>query len=157
MVGSVFDKTFVFEESANVRCVIKDGESWFVAQDVCTAIGIQLTGWTLKSLDEDERGWYLIPTPGGPQNTAVVSEGGLYTLIMRSRAAVTPGTVSYRFRRWVTHEVLPSIRKTGSYGITMRLLGDLLEVDEKTVNACISFVSEQDRLLREARKRQEAA
>jgi prophage antirepressor-like protein len=54
-------------------------------------------------------------TPGGPQEVVIVSESGLYTLILRSRTATTPGTVQHRFRRWVTSEVLPAIRKTGTY------------------------------------------
>lgn len=70
----------------------------------------------VSNLDEDEKGVSSTYTPGGFQDLIVISESGLYTLIIRSRKATTPGTVQHRFRRWVTSEVLPTIRKTGSYG-----------------------------------------
>ena len=108
---------FAFDTRA-VRVVMVDGEPWFVAADVAAALGLQWKGsgstGTLAALDEDEKGVNTIHTPGGVQEMAVISESGLYTLILRCRDAVTPGSAPHRFRRWVTHEVLPSIRKTGA-------------------------------------------
>lgn len=88
------------------------GEPWWVADEVCSALGIVNPRDTLrKVLDDDERGVATVYTPGGPQQKATINEPGLYSLILRSRKPEAK-----RFKRWVTHEVLPQIRKTGSYG-----------------------------------------
>lgn len=71
----------------------------------------------LRKLDEDEKGVTSTDTLGGRQEAAIVSEGGLYTLILRSRDATIPGTLSHRFRKWVTSEVLPAIRRTGRFEV----------------------------------------
>jgi prophage antirepressor-like protein len=102
-------------EGRSVRVVPRDGEPWFVAADVCSALGLTNSRMALQALDEDEKGVSSTYTPGGPQQTAIVSESGLYTLILRSRDATKPGTVAHRFRKWVTSEVLPAIRKHGGY------------------------------------------
>lgn len=106
---------FLFEGECLVRVVERDDLPWFVAADVCRAIGIQQATRAVEPLDDDEKGVSSIHTPGGPQDLLIVSEGGLYTLILRSRDATKPGTVAHRFRKWVTGEVLPTIRKTGRY------------------------------------------
>ncbi|EGJ2737154.1 hypothetical protein IHC11_004653, partial [Escherichia coli] len=72
----------------------------------------------LTALDDDEKGVTLSYTLGGEQNLSIVSESGMYTLVLRCRDAVNKGSVPHKFRKWVTAEVLPSIRKTGSYGNT---------------------------------------
>ncbi|MER6382076.1 BRO family protein [Streptomyces sp. NPDC001118] len=87
----------------------EQGEPWFVAADVCKALELH-TGRALARLDADEKGVRSTQTPGGAQSLAVVSEPGLYRLILGSRKPEAK-----EFKRWVTHEVLPSIRKTGSY------------------------------------------
>ena len=92
-----------------------DGNPWFAASDVCKALGLTNSRMSLKALDADEKGVSSTYTPGGRQAVNVISESGLYTLILRCRDAVTPGTIPYRFRKWVTGEVLPQIRKTGRY------------------------------------------
>ena len=107
--------TFAFDDK-NVRVVAKDGEPWFLASDLCDVLGIDIT--SIRKLDDDEKGLHSMHTLGGSQQMAVVSESGMWTLILRCRDAVKPGTVPYRVRKWVTAEVLPSIRKTGSYGKT---------------------------------------
>ena len=106
---------FLFEGENTVRVIDRDGSPWFVAADVCRVIGLGNTSMTLVALDEDEKGISLIDTLGGPQEVSVVSEGGLYTLILRSRDATKQGTIPHRFRKWVTGEVLPSIHKRGQY------------------------------------------
>lgn len=84
----------------------------FVAMDVCQAIGISNHKVAVSRLDSDEIDGVSLTDPiGRPQETLVVSESGLYTLILRCRDACTPGTPAHRFRKWVTSEVLPSIRK----------------------------------------------
>lgn len=112
---------FKFESVNPIRSIIIDGQPWFVAQDVCSALRIQNVTQALEKLDDDERYMFNI----GHEHRAIfdsrvkeiniISESGLYTLILRCRDAVTPGTIPYRFRKWVTGEVLPQIRRTGSY------------------------------------------
>lgn len=104
-------------ENIEVRVVTSDGEPWFVANDVCAVLGISDARQALEKLDDDERGGCSVPTPSGTQKMRIINESGLYTLILRSRGATTTGTIPHRFRKWVTAEVLPSIRKTGAYSV----------------------------------------
>lgn len=98
-------------EGTNFRALQDSaGEPWFVANDVCEALGLSNPRSSLALLDEDEKGVHSMDTPGGTQNLAIVSEAGLYSLILRSRKPEAKA-----FKRWVTHEVLPAIRKHGSY------------------------------------------
>ncbi|EMM7412117.1 Bro-N domain-containing protein [Enterobacter hormaechei] len=106
---------FSFESSCNIRAVMVDGYPWFVAADVCSAVGIKHSASAMRALDNDEKGVHSMHTPGGQQDFTIINESGLYTLILRCRDAVTPGTIPYRFRKWVTGEVLPQIRQTGRY------------------------------------------
>lgn len=108
---------FQFDGERRLRTVIRDGAPWFVANDVCAILGIADARQALDKLDDDERGGCSVPTPSGDQTMRVVSESGLYALVLRSRDAMTPGTVAHRFRKWVTAEVLPAIRRTGSYDV----------------------------------------
>lgn len=89
----------------------EDGEPWFIATDVAKILGYRDAGNLARMIDEDEKGTHNLSTPGGTQAVTTVSEAGLYTAILKSRV---PN--AQPFRRWVTHEVLPSIRKTGRYG-----------------------------------------
>lgn len=96
-------------ESHPVRVVTgADGEPWFVAKDVLAILDVDRT--SLERLDDDEKGVDSIHTPGGIQEMATVSEPGLFSLVLGSRKPEAK-----RFKRWVTHEVLPTIRKTGRY------------------------------------------
>ncbi|HDW0699231.1 TPA: Bro-N domain-containing protein [Escherichia coli] len=106
---------FSFQEEHQVRVVMINGDPWFVAKDVCDALRLVNSRKALMSLDEDEKGVTLSYTPGGEQKLNIISESGLYTLILRCRDAVKQGTTAWRFRKWVTNEVLPSIRKNGEY------------------------------------------
>lgn len=104
-------KIFTYGESP-VRTVLQDGEPWWVLKDVCEVLEMDTT--QLKKvadrLDGDEKGRTQITTPGGTQNTWIVNESGLYKVILRSDKPEAK-----KFTRWVTHEVLPSIRKHGAY------------------------------------------
>lgn len=111
----------------DIRVINKDGEPWFVAKDVCKAIGLTNSRVSLLALDDDEKGVSSIYTPGGEQNISVVSESGMYTLVLRCRDAVNRGSVPHKFRKWVTAEVLPSIRKHGEY-----VKGKKTTVEERT-------------------------
>lgn len=93
----------------NVRVVMKDNEPWFVASDVCDVLGLQNPTKSISSLDEDERSNFKLGRQG---DANTISEAGMYTLALRSRKPQAKP-----FRRWVTHEVLPAINRTGSYAI----------------------------------------
>lgn len=99
-------------ENFPVRAINRNGEIWFVAADVCAAIDLGTE--QIRRLDDDEKGLHLTQTPGGKQEMSIINESGLYALILRSRKPEAK-----RFRKWVTSEVLPSIRKTGSYSLTI--------------------------------------
>lgn len=100
---------FTNSEFGKLRIISIDSDPWFVAKDVCDALGISVRD-TAKTLDEDERGVDTIHTLGGDQQMVTVSEAGLYALVLKSRKPEAK-----RFKRWVTHEVLPAIRKSGGY------------------------------------------
>lgn len=101
---------FAFEDSL-VRIHKDDnGDPWFVAKDICRVLEISKHRDAIARLDEDERGSVLVDTLGGRQNMSSVSESGLYALIFTSRKPEAK-----KFRKWVTSEVLPSIRKTGKF------------------------------------------
>ena len=97
---------------AAVRTVTIAGEPWWVAKDVCDVLSISKHRDAVARLDADERESAKVDTPGGEQAVTVVSESGLYTLITRSNKPEAKA-----FRRWVTHDVLPTIRQTGSYTV----------------------------------------
>ena len=107
---------FLFEGEALVRVLTKSDAPWFVAKDVCSVLGIVWKGsdstGPLAEMDNDEKSTFTVETAGGNQEMVVLSESGLYSLIFRSRK---PAAI--RFRKWVTSEVIPAIRKTGSYAL----------------------------------------
>lgn len=102
-------QTFDSPEFGSIR-VVRDenGEPWFVAKDVLDVLDLDKTA--LRKLDEDEKGVDSIHTPGGEQQMTIVTEPGFYKLVMRSRKPEAKA-----FQRWVTHEVLPALRRDGGY------------------------------------------
>lgn len=109
-------QAFDFNERA-VRCIMKDGEPWWVAKDVCDVLGLSNPSESLKALDEDELTSETLRSGGQGREMNLISESGLYTLILRSNKPEARA-----FRRWVTHEVLPTLRKTGHYSIDENLM-----------------------------------
>ena len=103
-------KTFTSNMFGDMRVVKLDGEVWFVAKDVCRALELGNVSQTLSTLDDDEKGITTTDTPGGPQEMLIINEPGLYSLILRSRKPEAKA-----FKRWICHEVLPSLRKHGVY------------------------------------------
>ncbi|WP_424462992.1 phage antirepressor [Pseudoclavibacter helvolus] len=95
-----------------IRTALIDDAIWFVAADVARVLGYREAYDLTRNLDDDEKGPQNVRTPGGEQTLTVISEAGLYSAIIRSRIESAKP-----FRRWITHEVIPAIRKTGSYGI----------------------------------------
>lgn len=101
---------FLFEEEHLVRVADREGEPWFVGIDVCKVLGLSNPHSSLALLDDDEKGVHTMETLGGVQGVTVVSEAGVYRLVFKSRKPVAE-----RFKRWLAHDVIPAIRKTGAY------------------------------------------
>ncbi len=99
--------SFSFSNQA-LSVLMIDGEPWFVASDVTDAL--TLSTEATRRLDDDEKGLRTVQTPGGQQEVIIINESGLYSLILTSRKPEAK-----KFKKWVTNEVLPSIRKTGGY------------------------------------------
>ncbi len=102
----------IYENSqfGSIRVIDQGGEPWFVAADVCRALEIQNHRDVFSRLDDDEKGVALIDTLGGQQKMSTVNEPGLYSLVLGSRKPEAKA-----FKRWITHEVVPAIRKHGAY------------------------------------------
>lgn len=102
----------IFESQAfgKVRAFEKDSILWFIGNDVCSCLDLTSPRSSLACLDEDEKGVHTVDTPGGPQEMVVVSEPGMYSLILRSRKKEAKA-----FKRWIVHEVVPAIRQQGYY------------------------------------------
>lgn len=102
-------ETIVYQENP-VRMQVIDGQLWFVAKDVCDILDLSNPRKAVAALDDDEKGVTTSDTPGGKQQVNIVNESGMYALIFQSRKPSARG-----FRKWVTSEVLPSIRRYGRY------------------------------------------
>lgn len=104
-------QTFTSDQFGTVRALRgEDGEPMFVAKDVCAALEVKNSRDALARLDDDEKGVVLTDTPGGEQQMQAVNEAGLYVLVLSSRKPE-----AHVFKRWVTHEVLPALRRDGGY------------------------------------------
>lgn len=104
---------FNYEEQ-QVRTIEKNSEPWFVGKDVADILGYTDTAQAVrKHIDDEDKGVVEMTTPGGKQNMVIINESGLYSLILSSKLPTARA-----FKRWVTSEVLPAIRKTGEYKIT---------------------------------------
>lgn len=107
--------TFNNPEFGSIRSIEQNGEPWFVGKDVARSLGYgdgkSLANAVANHVDEQDKGVTELMTPGGTQKLVIINESGLYSLIFSSKLAG-----AQRFKRWVTSEVLPSIRKTGCYG-----------------------------------------
>lgn len=125
-----------------IRTISIAGESWFVAKDVCDALELTDVSMTMKSLDDDEKRVQVVLVSGGKNTTTMwlVNESGLYNVIFQSRKPK-----ARFFRRWVTHEVLPNIRRTGSYGDNsgcMRTVVDkMLDIQKQQMDIIRSLVT----------------
>lgn len=103
-------KVFTYQQKLNVRTVMKDGEPWFVAADVCRALEISNNRDAMSRLDNDEKADVGLTDGSQIRHMTAVNEPGLYNLVLGCRKPEAK-----EFKRWVTHEVLPTIRKTGGY------------------------------------------
>jgi len=123
-------QVFEYEGSA-VRTVEKDGEPWFVAADVCNVLELSNVTVVVSRLDEDERSKFNLGRQG---EALAVNEAGLYSLILGSRKPEAK-----KFKRWVTHEVIPSIRKHGVYAID-----EVLQNPDVLINALQALKAERE-------------
>ena len=126
-----------------VRIIEKDGELWFVAKDVAVILGYRDAYTLVRRLDEDERGTRKVCTPSAEQEMTVINEAGLYNAILCSNKAEAKA-----FKRWVTHDVLPSIRKTGAYlapNLPLEKLQKLIE----TIGEQYKLLIESNSILRQ--------
>ena len=128
-------KIFENEEFGQIRTVMRDGEVWFVGKDVAEALGFTNSRDAIAThVFDDDKGVEIIDTLGGKQKMTAINESGLYALVFGSRLESAK-----RFKRWVTSEVLPAIRKTGSYDLEdlspeMRAIFQLARDQKKTEN-----------------------
>ena len=131
-----------------VRIIPVDGELMFVAKDVCDCLEITKHRDAISRLDSDERGSVKLDTPGGKQDIAAINEYGLYSLVLSSRKPEAKD-----FKRWITHDVIPAIRKTGSYSIVIpQTLPEALRAyaDEvESHNATKAIVAQQEQQIAE--------
>ena len=119
-----------------VRTIEKDGEVWFVAKDVCDILEISKYRDAISRLDEDERASVKVDTLGEKQEMIAINEAGVYTLTMRSNKPEAK-----KFRRWVTHEVIPQIMRTGSYSYAVDGEPELPESSENENTTSLKYVS----------------
>ncbi|OBU11016.1 Bro-N domain-containing protein [Morganella psychrotolerans] len=123
------DISIIRFDGVQVRIININNEPWFVATDLCGALEQSNTAKAVKNLDEEEKMTVTLSyshnlSRGGARKLIIISESGFYKLITRSRKAATSGTLAHRFSNWVFRDVIPSIRKTGSYGVPFGLLND---------------------------------
>jgi prophage antirepressor-like protein len=134
--------TFHFKD-VSLNAIEIDGTPWFVLADVCRVLEISKHRDAASRLDDDERGSVVVDTLGGPQETITVSESGLYSLVLTSRKPQAKP-----FRKWVTTEVIPTIRKTGKYAIGSGSERGLSEREQRLTKELVKL---QDRLLQAER------
>lgn len=103
-------KIFENAEFGQVRTVMINGEPWFAASDIAKPLGYRMASDLTRRIDDEDKGTHLMSTPSGEQNMIILNESGLYSAILGSKLESAK-----RFKRWVTSEVLPALRKTGTY------------------------------------------
>ena len=129
-------KIFEHESFGSIRAIERGGQPWFVAKDVCDCLDIR-TNDAANSLDEDEKGYESIVSLGGAQQTLIISEPGLYSLILRSRKPEAKA-----FKRWLVHEVIPAIRRHGVYA-TPQTVEAMLNDPETTIKILTALKEER--------------
>lgn len=136
-------QVFNSDEFGNIRTINVENEPWFVATDVCNALSIHNVTQAVQKLDDDERSMFNIGRQG---NANCVNEYGLYSLVLTSRKPKAK-----EFKRWITHDVIPSIRKHGGYIYGQESMTD----DELLAKALVvaqNKIAERDRLIAEKQK-----
>lgn len=144
-------------DNHTIRTVQKDNETWWVAKDVCDVFGETNRNRAMQSLEEDEKGYTQMTTPGGIQNIAIINEPGLYSLLFAmqpSKAKARGVSEEYiaerenklrSFKRWVTHDVLPAIRKHGIYA-TDKVIDNILNDPDFGIRLLKELKSEREKV-----------
>ena len=127
-------------DGRQVRIVEKNGSPWWVLKDVCLVLEVNNSRDITTRLDDDEKGVDIIDTLGGKQELTIISESGLYNVILLSRKPEAK-----RFKRWIIHEVLPSIRKHGGY-LTDTKIEEILTNPDTIINLAQILKREQARV-----------
>ncbi|MCF6461753.1 phage antirepressor [Clostridium sp. Cult3] len=137
------EKLKVFENSnfGKIRVLEIDGEPWFIAVDIAKVLDYRTAYDMTRILDEDEKGTQIVRTPGGNQNVIVINESGLYSSILRSRKPEAK-----QFKKWVTSEVLPSIRKHGAY-LTDQTVEKVLTDPDFLIQLALNLKEEREKRL----------
>ena len=131
------------EEFGSVRAITKDNEPWFVASDVAKALGYRMASDMTRRIDEEDKGYTKVRTPGGEQEMSIINESGLYAGVFCSSLDSAKS-----FKHWVTSEVLPSIRKNGGYIANQ----EQMTPEQIVANALIvaqNIISQKDRQIEE--------
>lgn len=129
-------QVFKNPEFGEIRVVEKDGDPWFVAVDVCDILGLSNPTIAVSRLDKDERAKFNLGRQG---DSTIVNEPGLYTLILGSRKPEAKA-----FKRWITHDIIPSIRKYGAY-MTPEKLEEAICNPDTIIEICMQLKLEQER------------
>ena len=133
---------FKHEKFGNIRTINKNGEPWFVGKDVAEVLGYADTRKAIRMhVDDDDKGGDILSTPGGRQQITIINESGLYSLILSSKLPQAK-----EFKRWVTNEVLPQIRKTGGY-IPLNDCEDTGEIMARALMIAQRTIEQKDALL----------
>ena len=146
-------KIFNYNDN-EIRTIEKEDGVWWVANDVCNVFGETNRNRAMQPLEDDEKGYTQIDTPGGKQKAAIVNEAGLYSMLFAMQPEKARGVSDEyiaqrceqlrRFKRWVTHEVLPSIRKHGAY-MTSETLEKVLCSPDTIIQIATALKQEQDK------------
>lgn len=132
-------KTFQNPKFGTIRTTTINGEPWFVAADVCKALDLNNNRMAIERLDVDEKGVSSIDTPGGKQELTIINEPGLYALVLGSRKPEAKA-----FKRWITHEVIPTIRKHGAY-MTPETIEKVLSDPDTIIKLATDLKEERER------------
>ena len=147
--NSIALQTFTFEDT-RVRAGLEDNEPWFVAADVAKVLGYRDAPNITRQLDSNEKSTHLVSTKKGPRNAATITEAGLYKIILKREAAYVKDPAARamvtRFQWWVTHEVLPSLRKTGVYSLPVSPASAVLSDEELLSRAVLVATNKIQRL-----------
>lgn len=140
---------FQSPEFGRVRTTVVDGEPWFVGKDIALALGYINTKDALsRHVDADDKGGARITTPSGEQEMTIINESGLYSLVLSSKLPTAK-----KFKRWVTSEVLPTIRKTGGYSMKQKAQAEQDKTREMRAEAMLrNSISKQAKMMMEIAK-----
>ncbi|WP_131501312.1 phage antirepressor [Lactobacillus crispatus] len=143
-------QSFIFE-SQQLRTIKVNDEVWFVGKDVATILGYAKTANAISQhVDDEDKGVTRMMTPGGKQNIQVINEAGMYSLILSSKMPNAK-----KFKRWVTHEVLPTIRKHGAY-MTDEKIEEVLTDPDTIIKLATQLKDEREQRLIEQQLRKDA-